>query len=78
VTVPEATDDVLARILAVLEKQIEDSGTLQKFVLGLSERIDSLGAASASQETELSELRAEIASLEKRLKKAKKKGGLLP
>jgi NH3-dependent NAD+ synthetase len=73
VTVPEGTDDVWPRILAILEKQIEDSGTLQRFVLGLSERVDSLGAASARQDSELSELRAEIAALEKRLKKAKKK-----
>jgi hypothetical protein len=73
VTIPEGAEDILPRILAILEKQIEDSGTLQKFVLGLSERVDSLEAASAARDTELSELRAEIAALKKRLKKAKKK-----
>jgi hypothetical protein len=73
VTVPEGTEDMVPRILAILEKQIEDSGTLQKFVLDLWERVDALAAASANHEAVLSELRAEIASLEKRLKKAKKK-----
>jgi hypothetical protein len=73
VTVPEGTEDILPRILAILEKQIEDSGTLQKFILTLSERVDALEAGSAGRDTHLSELRAEVASLEKRLKKAKKK-----
>jgi hypothetical protein len=73
VTVPEGTEDILPRILAILEKQIEDSGTLQTFVLGLSERLVSLETAAASHDAQLAELGAEIARLAKKLKKANKK-----
>jgi hypothetical protein len=72
-TAPEGPPDILPRILAILEKQIEDSSTLQKFILALSERVDAMAAASAEHELQISELRAEIAVLEKRLKKAAQK-----
>jgi hypothetical protein len=73
VTAPEAPPDILPRILAILEKQIEDSNTLQKFILALSERVDAVAAASAEQKVQIGELQAEIAVLEKRLKKAAQK-----
>jgi hypothetical protein len=73
VTVPEGPPDILPRILAILEKQIEDSNILQKFILALSERVDAVAAASAEQEVQIGELRAEIGVLEKRLKKASQK-----
>jgi hypothetical protein len=72
VTVPEGTEDMVPRILAILEKQIEDSGTLQKFVLNLSQRLDAVEAASEGRDTEFAALRAAVAALEKKLKKAKK------
>jgi hypothetical protein len=73
VTNPQGDEEILPRILGILEKQIEDSGTIQKFILGLSERVDTLGEASASHEAQLTALRAELAEVRKRLKKAKKK-----
>jgi cell division protein FtsB len=76
VTAPEAPDrveEILPKILGILEQQIDDSGTLQKFVVELYQRVDVLEEAAAGYDTQLAELRAEVAQLEKKLKKAKKK-----
>jgi cell division protein FtsB len=62
----------LPRILAILEKQLDDSGTLQKFVVELYQRVDVLEETLAAHGAQLAELRAEIDQLEKRVKKTKK------
>jgi cell division protein FtsB len=71
VTNPGGAEEILPRILAILEKQLDDSGTLQKFVVELYQRVDTLEATLAAHDAQLAELRVEIDQLEKRVKKAK-------
>jgi hypothetical protein len=71
--VSEDTDEILVRTLAIVEELFANAGTLQKFVLVLSERIDALEGAAVNHDAQLAELRSEVAALKRSVKKAKKK-----
>jgi hypothetical protein len=67
------SEEILVRTLSVVEELFTNTGTLQQFVLTLSERNDSLERAAVDHSAQLAELRAELADLKRKIKKAKKK-----
>jgi hypothetical protein len=73
VIVSEDSEEILVRTLAIVEELFANAGTLQKFVLVLSERVDFLEGAAVKQDAQLAELRSELAALKRKAKKAKKK-----